>query len=395
MTALKRVALVAVVAGAALLSATVASAGHHPARLRLGLVPLQTAQLGAAGASLALAYGSGSIGSDGFPTNGSGGVIIIGPGGDGTHGLVGGYVLDYGDPLTGSTGVTEIRTSVDEYKTPAEARKGLAAARFADRFAGDIFGAAGVTVTVKKVKPARVGQQRFGYRITQAAENLNPIVRLDEHVVAGRFLLGLTVAAGSASAANAIAPHLLRVLHHRLQLLLGGHATGKPPKLPPEPADGQAPGGPDLSGMVLQPSDVGMSHAVNLFQAYTPMPPALSGFFMLLSPAGTYDSLQQQIGWWPTATEATYGETYGSGNSFAFGFFGFGSSGSPVDLSGVGDNAVGYLDTGSGGSSVDITLTNGQAGEHITASSDATLTASDVQSLAQAAANRLDAGLGP
>ena len=183
------------------------------------------------------------------------------------------------------------------------------------------------------------------------------------------------------------------MLHRRLQLLLGGHATWKPPKLPREPHSGQAPGGPDLSGMVLQPSDVGMSHAVNLIQAYTAAPPALSDFFMLLEPAGTYDDLTQQIGWWPTATEATYAETYGGGSPFSFGLFG--DSGSPVDLSAVGDNATGYLDTSGGSSSIEITLTNGQAGESISAYSDGTLQASDVQSLAQAAANRLDAGLGP
>jgi hypothetical protein len=391
--ALKRVALVAILTGVALVPATAASAAHHPARLRLGLVPLQTAQLGPAGASLALNYGSGPIERDGF-SNSSGGVIIIGSS-DGTRGLVGGYALDYGDSLTGSTGVTEISTSVEEFKTRAEARKGLAAARFQDRFLSVFLAAPGVHVTVKKVKvkPSWIGQRRFGYLITRAAENLNPIVRLDEQVAAGRFLLDLSVTAGSVSALKKGGPHLLFMLHRRLQLLLGGHATWKPPKLPREPHSGQAPGGPDLSGMVLQPSDVGMSHAVNLIQAYTAAPPALSDFFMLLEPAGTYDDLTQQIGWWPTATEATYAETYGGGSPFSVGLFG--DSGSPVDLSAVGDNATGYLDTSGGSSSIEITLTNGQAGESISAYSGGTLQASDVQSLAQAAANRLDAGLGP
>jgi hypothetical protein len=390
--ALKRVALVAILAGVALVPATTASAAHHPAKLRLALVPLQKAQLGPAGASLAINYDSGSISSDG--STGGTVTIILGPN-DGTRGLVGGYILDYGDALTGSTGVTDIRTSVEEFKTRAEARKGLAEARFEDRFLSEFLGSPGVHVTVKKVKvkPSWIGQRRFGYRITQAAANLNPIVELDEQVVAVRFLLDLTVTAGSASAVGKGAPHLLYLLHRRLRLLLAGHAKGQPPKLPGEPQSGQAPGGPDLSGMVIQPSDVGMSHAVNLFQAYSADPPALSDFFMLMSPAGPYDDLTQQIGWWPTATEATYAETYGGESPFAFGFFG--GSGSPVDLSAVGDNATGYLDTSGGSSNVEITLTNGQAGESISAYSDAILKASDVQSLAQAAANRLDAGLGP
>lgn len=404
--ALKRVALVAFAAAAAVLvPVSAASAAHHPARIRLALVPLQTAQLGPAGASLALNYGSGSTSNDGqIVIQGSSGGGIFSSGS--SSGPRGGYVLDYGDPFTGSTGVTEIRTSVEEYKTPAVARRALVSARFFDAIFEPLFLASPfVHVTHRKVKPAPVGQRRFGYLLTLAAPNLNPIVRLDEQVSAGRFVLELTVTAGSASAAEHVAPHLLRVLHRRLQLVLGGHLAGHPVKLPPEPKAGQAPGGPDLSTLILQPPDVGQSHAVNLIQGYSAAPPALSNFFMILEPAGTYDTVEQQIGWWPTATEATYAETYEAGSpGFAFGFLGFGfgfgarTNGetiTPVDLSSVDDPAAGYLVTGGGQSEALVTLTNGQAGESIVGSSNGTLTTSDVQSLAQAAADRLDAGLGP
>jgi hypothetical protein len=213
------------------------------------------------------------------------------------------------------------------------------------------------------------------------------------------------VTAGSASAAENAAPHLLRVLHRRLQVSLEGHATWTQAQLPGELKIGQAPGGPDLSTMILQPSDIGQSHAVNLFQGYSAAPPALSDFDMSLSPAGTYTGLDQQIGWWPTATEATYGEIYGASTPFfgGFGIFiGFagraargGETVTPVDLSSVSDPATGYLLTGSGESVALVTVTNGQAGESITGFSKSTLHASDVVSLAQAAASRLDAGLGP
>ena len=58
---LKRVALAAIASGVALLLTTAASGSHHAATLRLELVPLQKAQLGAAGASLALNSGPGRI----------------------------------------------------------------------------------------------------------------------------------------------------------------------------------------------------------------------------------------------------------------------------------------------------------------------------------------------
>jgi len=392
---MRRIILAAIVVGAVLVSATAASASRHHARIRLAVVPLQTAQLGPAGASLALNYGSGSISNDG-----SGFVSIVASipasarSGSASHGPLGGYALDYGDPYTGSAGVTEIRSSVEEYRTRPDARKALRSYRLLDQFEKIFLGSPAAPVTLKRVKPFPVGQARFGYLITRAAPNLNPLVMLDEQVAAGRFVLDLTVTAGSATAAERVAPHLLRKLHRRLQLMLGGHlSTVKPPKLPPEPTSGQAPGGPDLSTLILQPTDVGQSHAVNLFQGYDAGPPALSDFLMILQPAGTYDELVQQIGWWPTATEATYGETYGGGNPFSLLFAILGGAATPVDLSAVGDGATGYLINDSGQSEALVTLTNGQAGESIFASSNSTLQASDVQSLAQAAANRLDAGL--
>jgi len=391
---MRRVILAAIVAVAVVLPAAAASAGRHTAKIRLALVPLQTAQLGSAGASLALAYGSGPTSNDG----GSGFVVSTvsssSRSGSGPSGLVGGYVLDYGDPFTGATGVTEIRSSVEEYKTRREAWRGLDVALFLDGLETVFLGSPSAPVKEKKVKPVPVGQARFGYLITRAAANLNPIVMLDEQVAAGRFVLDLTVTAGSESAAERIAPHLLLVLHRRLQLVLGRRLSAeKPPKLPPEPKSGQAPGGPDLSTLIVQPPDVGQSHAVNLFQGYTVGPPTLSDFVMILQPAGTYDQLIQQVGWWPTATEATYGEMYGGGNLFSVLFAASDGAASPVDLSAVGDGAVGYLISGAGQSMVEITLTNGQAGESIFATSNSTLHASDVQSLAQAAANRLNAGL--
>jgi hypothetical protein len=390
---LKRCVLVAILAGVALVPAATASTGSRAPQIRLGLVPLQTPQLGPAGASLVLNYDSGPISSDGsVSSNYSGGVIILGNGGP--TGLIGGHVLDYGDPFTGSAGVTEIRSSVEEFKTRADAKRDLALSRLQDRFLAVFLGSPFVHVKEKRVRPLRVGQRRFGYLVTEQAANLNPIARLDEQVAAGRFVLDLTVTAGSANAARKITPHLLRVLHRRLELRLEGHDHETRPPLPQEPHVGQAPGGPDLSTLILQPTDVGQSHAIGLFQDYTAAPPALSAFEMDLEPAGPYTDLYQQIGWWPTATEATYAETYGGGGGL-LGLLGGGGSGSVVDLSGVGDNATGTLDTLDGGSFVEVTLTNGQAGETIFAESGRTLHASDVQSLAQAAANRLNAGLGP
>jgi hypothetical protein len=382
----RRSLLVAILTGAALLPVTAASAGHGPAKIRLALVPLQRAELGPAGASFPLNYGSGPMGVE--TRNSFFGITSYS---ESSNGPIDGYSLDYGDPLTGSTGVMEVRTSVEQYRSPAAALDGLFEARFENTDLRS-YSSRLLPVTVKRVKPEKVGGRRIAYLITLAAPNLNPIVRLDEQITSGRYVLDLTVTAGSATAAEHAAPHLLRALRDRLRRLIGGHSVAeRPVKLPPEPQSGQAPGGPDLSTLILQPSDVGQSHAVNLIQVYVANPPALSAYLMGLAPAGPYDALQQQIGWWPTATEATYAEAYEGpltlGGSFTSGTI------TPVDLSAVSDPATGYLVSDSGVTGAAIELTNGQAGEFIFAVSKSALQASDVQNLAQAAANRLDAGL--
>ncbi len=384
---LRRAAVGALVAGAVLVPATVASAGHHrAAKLPLALVPLQTAQLGAAGKGLALDYGSGpkyisNIGLKAFDVRSymeDDGYSLA----DG-----GQYSLDYGDPFTGSTGVTEIRTAVQRYKTHAAAKKAYRGWRYVDASLRQ-FNPGGAW---QKIKVPAVGAQNFAYLGRWAVPTLNPIVGLDEQVLAGRFVLSLTVFAGSTDAAEHAAPGLARSLYHRLRSMLRGHLTGKPVTLPRKPKAGQASDGPDLTAMVLQPSDVGQAGTPLVQQRYFAFPPADSTYQMTMASAGLYDEgLGQDIFWWPTATEATYAEAY------VRAFIG---AGSPVDLSAVGDNASGAIfDGGSDGALVVLTLTNGRAGEYIfgsTSGSGPAPTSSDVQTLAQAAANRLDAGLVP
>ncbi len=386
---LKRLLLVAFVAAAVLVpvSATAASSGRHRYPISLALIPLQKAQLGPAGASFALNYGSGP-GADVmlsvFGAFSSYGASPPAPFG----GPVTGYALDYGDPYTGSTGVMEIRTGVERYKTPANAKKGLKWWRHQESMLKD-YNSAVLPVTLTWPKPPAVGQRSFASLATFAAPNLNPIVRLDEQVADGRYVIDLTVTAGSVSAAEQAAPALLTALDHRLNRVVAGHWTGYPAKLPPRPdGGGPAPGGPDLSAATLQPSDVGQSHWVSLYQDYTSDPFALSSFFMVANPAGPYTQLNQTIRWWPTAAEATYAETYQADSELVL----FGG-GTPVDLSTLSDPASGTLITGSGlaASIVEINLTRGKAGDFLFAESDQALTTSDVKALAQAAETRLDA----
>jgi len=389
---MRRVGLAAIAAGAVLVTATAASASHHSsAKLPLALVPLQKAQLGAAGKSLKLDYGSGpqfisNVGLKAFDVRN-----IVGTEEWEYPATVAYYSLDYGDPFTGSPGVMEIQTGVEQYKTPAAARKGYAFWRHVDSSLR-IIGPGGPW---KKIDVPAVGPQHFAYLGTWQAPNLNPIVGLDEQVLAGKFVLALTVTAGSSTAAESIAPRLAHWLYRRFQPMLNGHLAGKPARLPRQPKPGPAAGAPDLPTIILQPSDVGQSQTPDVSKQYIPSLPALSTYEMTMTPAGLWDDgINEDISWWPTATEATYAEAYL--RALTAKFYG---NGSPVDLTGVGDNATGSIaDYGDNGSVAMVTLTSGQAGvfvDGVTTGAGPAPSDSDLQSLAQAAANRLDAGLGP
>jgi hypothetical protein len=387
---IRRVAIGALVAGVVLVPATMASASRHPAvKHPLALVPLRKADLGAAGKGLALDYGSGgkyisNIGLKAFdvrPYMEDSGYQLTG---------LRQYTLDYGDPFTGSTGVMEVRTSVEQSKTPAAAKKGYQSWRYVDTGLRS-FNPGGAWT---KIHVPTVGTRTFAYLGTWAAPYLSPIVGLDEQVLAGRYRLELTIFAGSVDAAESAAPGLARKLHHRLQSMLRGHLTGKGVKLPQKPTAGKAADEPDPSTMILQPSDVDQVNTPDVQKQYRALPPALSVYGMQMQPAGLYEYLSQEIFWWPTATEATYAEAYLRASlARAVG------TGDQVDLSAVGDNAIGSIfDFGDEGTVALIWLTNGQATDEIagsTGGADPAPTDTDVQNLAQAAANRFDAGLGP
>jgi hypothetical protein len=387
-----RAALIGFIAALVLVPATASAAPAYRIPWKLSVVPLQKAQLGPAGASFALNHdGSGPI------PNRSASVLLLGaflaptsnplPG----NGRLGGYALDYGDPLTGSTGVTEIRTSVEKYKTAANAAAGLRFWRMTDSHLGSWVNSSVLPVTVQKVKPPAVGQQRFASLLTFAATGLNPIVRLDVQATDGRYILGVTVTAGSASAAEGAAPGLLRALDKRLHRLESWHSVGAPAKVPGEREAGQAQGGPEFSAAALQLADVGESYWQYDVRQYASDPFALSRYFMTAGPAGLYFQVDQDLTWWTTATEATYANTYQGQLLDGEYLLPPPSSITPVDLSGLSDPGNGALITGGPYSLALINLTRGQASDRVVAISASSLTASDVQALAEKAAARLDA----
>ena len=102
-------------------------------------------------------------------------------------GRVSGYALDYGHGESGGAGITEVWTSVDAYKTSADAAKGLAYWRDIETpwrglrtnsFLG--FNPNPLSATASREKAADVGTRRFAVFVVYSAGNLAPLFGLDE-----------------------------------------------------------------------------------------------------------------------------------------------------------------------------------------------------------------------
>ena len=384
-----------------LLSATLAAAvlvpaasASSPHRVKLPLVPLPKSALGVAGKPLALTHDSGVVSNAGAAGNSESGTTAKFK----NLGRVTGYDLTYGDPFSGGTGITQIASGIEQYKTAAGAKKGLAFWRKDDNAQVESLQQYGVGVTLKVVKVPRIGKGRFGYGTTFTFPNLAPTAGVDEQAVDGKYVLDVSVSGDSLSAASHLASKLLQTLDRRLQLAEKGRLRAKPVKLLPPLKAGPPAGGPDLATLTLATSDL-TGTATITDQAYRVDSAALSAYVLDMKPAGQFQDLTQEIEWYATANEAmviTSLEQAIVGRELGA-FLGVTPTVTPVDLSSIGDNAKGeILQFSANGQSVYVGmvgLARGQASDFVLFTSASPLQASDVQSLAQAMATHLDAGV--
>lgn len=376
---MKNVLLVAAV-GAAVLVPAAAAGRSHP--VNLALVPLQRSALGPAAGAFALAHDSGPASNASAASH----TPDATPATFKKLGRVGGYALEYGNAFTGAAGLTDVRTGVEQYKTVADARKALG---FREKEDAELsaLDQPGFSVTNVRVKVPAVGKTKhFAYLTSYSASNIAPVSGLDEQLVDGRYILDVIVTAGSASTAEALAPKLAQKLDARLRLALRGRLHGKAVKLPKVKA-GPPRGGPDLSVLALRKTD--LTGKVTVDKTYVVDPAAISDYSVFMLPAGQFGALDQEIEWYPVANEASFFADFENASALA-------AKGSiALDLSSLGDGAQGSVNEGSSVSSGLVVFSSGNLAEFIFMGTQGAIDTGDVTSVAQAAANRIDAaGLG-
>ncbi len=372
--------------GAALVAAVLvpaASAGPRTHRLTLALVPLPKPALGPAAHGFAVAHDSGAVSNAEAASHTS----------DATKatfkklGRLTGYALEYGNAFTGAAGVTDVRTGIEEYRTAAEARRALAFWKTEDSKlrALDSPGFSVTSVPLQVPAPAG-GTSHFAYLTSYSASNIAPVSGVDEQVADGRYVLDVIVTAGAASAAQALAPKLAQKLDARFRLARKGRLHAKAVRLPKQKA-GPPRGGPDLTKLALQKSDLVGKATVN--KEYVVDPAAVSDYSVFMLPAGQFDALDQEIEWYPSANEASFFADFENAAALAQ------HGTTAVDLSGLGDGAQGSVTDGSSISTGQVFLASGHLAEFIFVGSQGKLDAADVTSVAQVAASRIEAaGLG-
>lgn len=386
-----------VLAGAGLAAAILvpaASARRGP-RLELALVPLQHAQLGAPGRPLQLAHDSGPVSNALAAANALGNVSSTQLA---KLGRITGYQLDYGDPFLPGTGIREIQTGVELYKSGAGAKHGFAFWRKEELRSGTLT-KLGVRLRIKRFHMPKVGTARWAYVGTLTIPNTSPIYVVDETVREGRYVVAVSVAAGSLGRVKTLAPRLAKKLDARLRRVLAGKLRGKPVKLLPHRTPGAPRRGPAPAAAALASSDFGQATLSNK-QYVVPKLEALSEYAVTFTRADSFDHLLQDIVAERTASEATYYAALFAGslqNLASISPGGESVTVTPVDVSSVGDDAYGALIqlTVSGQTVYEgaVVLVSGPIVELLVGASQASLAASDVTSLAQAAATKLDAAL--
>ncbi|HEU5243064.1 MAG TPA: hypothetical protein VFU33_01570 [Gaiellaceae bacterium] len=377
---MKKVLLGAVLAATALVPA--ASAGR-PHGLKLAVVPLPKATIGAAAQGFSVAHDSGPVSNAEAAAHTSGATKKTFK----KLGRVNGYVLEYGNAFTGAAGVTDVHTGVDEYKTAADARRALAFWEREDAKLSALDNSAFSVISVPVTVPAPASRtSHFAYLTSYSASNIARVSGVDEQVADGRYVLDVIVTAGDAAAAEALAPQLAAKLDARFRLAREGRLHAKPVKLPKLKA-GPPAGGPDLSALALRKSD--LVGKVTLLKGYVVDPAAVADYSVFMLPAGQFDALDQEIEWFPVANEANFYADFENAAALLQ------EGTTALDLSALGDGAQGSVTEGSSFSGGQVFFASGRLAEFIFMGSGNSVSSADVTSVAQAAANRIDqAGLG-
>jgi hypothetical protein len=315
-----------------------------------------------------------------------------------------GYSLTYGSLFLDTPGLDEVAMIVDGYKTTRAARRALKQQR-KEYLGGSSYvknlTQLNLTATEASLAVPAVGDSRFGALLTLSVPTYGSVYLVDEEIRDGKYILQLTVAAGSQDLATSYAAAKARLFDRRLHLGLNGRLHGRSVRIPKLRKQGPPKSGLDPATAALQTSDLpGSQIDFGGYDGFTGAG-ALSSYTRNFQPAAPFDIVSQIVSVMPSTNGAAFTSALLGAELIAFGLSNAGSGSTtqvtPVDVSAVGDEAQAAIVSVSGSGPMRdvavVTLHSGAVADIVIAESAATIDPSAVQSLAHAAADRLDAAL--
>lgn len=373
----------AIVVAVVLVPAATAKSGNP-----LALLPLPKDALGAPAASLDISRPSGTRNNNGSSTLRK-------------LGRVTGYQLTYGDFfIADPVGVSLVKTSVDQYTTAGNAMHALPFWQQRTLRNIDDLTMLNLTTAVSDLAVSGISQPHWARLQTVSVTNYGTQYIVTIEFSDDRYVLDVAVQAGSQDLATSYAVSTAHKLDKRLHRWLSGRLQGTPVALPGPGDQGPPASGPDPATMVLQGGD--LPNLTLDSEGYNLFPSALSAYDAGFYPGGPFRSVYQYVDLMQSTNSAAYVAAYCLAEyihedlEYSAHYY---VQVTPVDVSAVGDEAQAEIVTISGygytrsigvvelhsGVVADLVYTYDRLPEH----------ASDVQALAQAAADRLDAALGP
>jgi hypothetical protein len=301
MSAVRRLAGLAVLVAVLLPAATAAPATVSQAQL--ALMPLPLAAYGTLAGRLPLGSDSGIDTNAVAASNANQTVTGVGLT---KLGRVSGYDLDYGGLPSGAR-VFDVESHVDLYKTPPQAVAGLAFWR-KDETAQPPPAASGISIAAKFYPVPGFGRHSFAYGGKGTVTGVAPFYEYDVYFVEGDIVAETSAAATEPNLPRPLALAAARKLRVRIAAVLAGRVQGRPVRLPVTSLTtaGPPPGGPNLASLALTTGNLGSGKIES--QGYQPNPTfgPISSYRRTLTPGGPFAYLAETVSSYSAAEQATW-----------------------------------------------------------------------------------------
>ena len=275
---------------------------------RLALMPLPKTELGPTAALLPLDNDSG-VETNAQAVDNSASTTVTAAD-FAKLGRITGYTLDY-DDTTGAAlsvghGLLQVQTTVELYRSAADAARGLAFWRN-DEITASHLKISGVKIAVTALKAPAIGTGSFAFADTERVSGKPPVYGVDVYFTTGQIVGEVSVSAADRTSSPPLGLALAPKLASRIAGVIAGTISGPPVALPGKAKAGPPPGGPALAPLALTPTDLGGGKVTSQGYQLDPDLNPISDYDRTIVGGSTFISFEEEVELFHSNTEASYG----------------------------------------------------------------------------------------